>query len=249
MNTGPKMAILATVVLVGAVGIEIAVIHHRNNEEMVVKPQYEEPKLSDDDAVFLRKLRPDSLKDLRAMVGTTVWMSAGGQMDYYREAGNHVDYAKPVGAMAGVTPMKLTGVFEQVAPKTGRAVFRIAGGQKHVLMVFTLPDSSDPKTLYAMPVGNYDNGSYTFYTDEIFFYDDPHVLFKFWGPQMWALIDKHQVVTGMSEHQVMMSIGEVMKPSSDDEGNRTVVYDNDGHPVTIEYRKDKAVSITQGGDL
>ena len=250
MNTGPKIAIGATIVLLAAVGIEVAVIHHRNNEDApVAKSPYAEPKLTEDDSVFLRKERPDSLKDERALIGTTIWVSAGGQMDYYADSGKHVNYAKPVGSLAGATPLVIKDVFEQVAPKTGRAVFRIPGGEKHVLLAFTMPQSSDPKALYAVPVGNYDNGSYTFFTDEIFFYDDPHKLYAHWGAATWALIDKHQVALGMSENQVMMSVGQVMRPSSDDSGNRTVVYDNDGHPLTVEFEKDKAVKITPGGEV
>ncbi|MES2391357.1 MAG: hypothetical protein V4555_06940 [Acidobacteriota bacterium] len=248
MNSGMKLALGGTVVLLAAVGIELAVIHHRNNEEAPVKV-VEVAKLNPDDAVYPRKLRQDSMKDMKAMVGTTVWMSAGGQMDYYVDKGNHVDYSKPLGTVPGATEMKIVGVFEQVAPRTGRAVFRIAAGQRHVLLAFTMPKGTDPKAVYAFPVGNYDNGAYTIYADDILFYDDPHVLYKHWGPEMWAQVDQHKAVLGMSEAEAMMSLGEVTKPSSDDRGNRSVVFENDGHALTIVFRNDKAVSITPGGSL
>jgi hypothetical protein len=248
MTSGLKFALGGTAVLLAAVAIELAVIHHCNNEEAPVKVA-PVVKMNPDDEVYPRKLRQDSMKDMRAMIGSTVWMSAGGQMDYYVDKGNHVDYAKPVGTIPGATEMKIVGVFEQVAPKTGRAVFRIAGGERHVLLAFTMPKGTEPKTVYAFPVGNYDSGSYTMYADDILFYDDPHGLYKHWGPQMWALVDQHKVVVGMSEREAMMSIGEVTKPSSDEEGNRTVVFDNDGHPLTIVFKDDKAVSITPGGEL
>ena len=76
---------------------------------------------------------------------------------------------------------------EQVAPKA--ATFRIPGGDRQVLLVFTMPN--DPKE-YAVPVGYRAGGDYTFYTDEIFFYDDPHVLYKHWGPEIWKAVDSHR---------------------------------------------------------
>lgn len=246
MSNGKKIALAFTGLMLALVGLRIYLIHRANNEDVPLKAKAEVPKLSDDDAVYPRKLRPDSLRDLRAMIGTTVWMSAGGQMDFYRDSGKHVDYAKPVGAVEGATPMLIRDVFEQVAPHSGRAVFRIPPGQKHVLLAFTMPNSADPKTLYALPVGNYDDGSYNLHTDEIFFYDDPRVLYKHWGAETWAHIDKHEIVPGMSENQVMMSVGEVMTPHSDSVGNRTVDYDHNGHPVTVTFENNKAVKITPG---
>jgi hypothetical protein len=194
--------------------------------------------------VFLRKQRPDSLKDERALIGKTIWVSAGGQMDYYKATGKHVDYEHPVGVLLGAEPLVIKDVFEQVPPKTGRAVARISAGQRHVLLAFTMPKSADANTVYAVPVGNFGNGSYTFLTDEIFFYDDPHGLYKHWGPEMWAHIDKHEAVPGMSENQAMMALGQVIEPHGDKPGDRSVTFNNNGHPVTIEFEGGKATKIT-----
>jgi hypothetical protein len=247
MQTGAKVGLGVTAVLLLAVGVRVGLIYKANHEEMpVAKSPYAEPKLTDDDAVFLKKERPDSLKDERALIGKTIWVSAGGQMDYYRDTGKHVDYSKPVGTLLGAEPLVVKDVFEQVPPKTGRAVARISAGQRHVLLAFTMPKSADPGVLYAVPVGNYNDGAYEFLTDEIFFYDDPHVLYKHWGPEMWAHVDKHEAVLGMSENEAMMSLGQVINPHGDTVGERSVTYDNDGKPVTIEFEKNKAVKITPG---
>jgi hypothetical protein len=244
LENGAKIGLGVTAVMVLAIGVRVALIYHANHSDgPPVKNAYEKPKLTDDDMVFLRKQRPDSLKDERALVGTTIWVSAGGQMDYYPYASHHADYAHRAGTLAGATPMLIKDVFEQVAPHSGRPVARIPAGQKHVLLAFTLPQSPDPKKEYATPIGFYENGNYTFFSDEIFFYDDPRVLYKHWGTEMWAHIDKHEAVPGMSENQAMMSLGQVIVPSSDNFGNRTVKYDNDGHPVKIEFENNKAVSV------
>ncbi len=245
MQKGPKIAIATTAVMVLLVGVRVGLIYRANHEAAPVrKNPYADVPVDPDDNVFLRKKYPDSLADQRSLIGQTLWVSAGGQMTYYTDKGNRVDYAKPVGDLPGATPLLIKGVFEQKAPASGPAVFRIPAGERQVLLAFTLPSSSSPSTLYATPVGDFENGSYNFVNDQVFFYDDPHKLYSFWGPAMWSTIDKHQAVLGMSENQAMMSLGEVTRPDSDNPGNRTVVFNNDGHPISIVFVNNKAVKIT-----
>jgi hypothetical protein len=250
MTRGLKIALGATAALVVAIGVEALWLHHRNtvdeNTPVVRKDAYPKSTLTEDQAVFLRKERPDSLKDERELIGKTIWVSAGGQMDYYKDTGKHVDYAKPAGVLQGAEPLIVRDVFEEKAPANSRAVFRIAPGQRQVLLAFTMPNSTDAKQMYAVPVGNFDDGVYNFFTDEIFFYDDPHVLYKHWGPEIWAHVDKHEPVLGMSENQAMMALGQVITPHGDNVGDRSVSFDNNGHPVTIDFQNNKAVKITPG---
>ena len=245
MQTGPKVAIGVSLLFVVAIGVRIGLIYKANHELMKVPPNpYADRKVDPDDLVFLRKQRPDSIADERALIGKTLWVSAGGQLDYYADKGKHVDYAHPVGTLLGATPLVVEDIFEEKAPATGAAVARIPAGEKHVLLAFTLPNASDPKTEYATPVGDYADGRYTLLNDEIFFYDDPRQLYKHWGAATWAHIDRHEVVPGMSENQTMMSLGQVMKPDSDNTGDRDVTYDNNGHPISVQFEHNKAVKIT-----
>jgi hypothetical protein len=245
MSNPAKFMIGGTIVLLLAVAIRIGLIYKANHEDGPPPKVAEVPTMTDDEAVGynLRKLRPDSLKDVRDLIGKTLWVSAGGQMDFYHDTGNHVDYAHPVGTLQGAVPMIIKGVFEQIAPKTGRAVARIGPGQRHVLVAFTMPKSDTPTALYATPVGYFDAGRYTLYDDQLFFYDDPHELYKHWGADMWSHIDKHEAVLGMSENQAMIALGQVMDPHGDESGNRTVYFDNNAHPVAIQFRDGKAVKI------
>ena len=248
MTKGLKIALGVTAAFVAAIGVQVLWLHHRNvvdeNTQVPRRDEYVKSALTEDQAVFLRKQRPDSLKDERELIGKTIWVSAGGQMDYYKDTGTHVDYAKPVGVLLGAEPLVIRDVFEEKAPPNSRAVFRIAPGQRQVLLAFTMPNSSDSKAMYAVPVGNFDEGVYNFFTDEIFFYDDPHVLYKHWGPEMWAHIDKHEPVLGMSENQAMMALGQTITPHGDNVGDRSVSFDNNGHPLTIDFEHNKAVKIT-----
>jgi hypothetical protein len=240
MTSGTKWALGITGVMVLTVGIELLYLHHeRNSPGKVVAPE-EYGKVDPDELVFLKKERPSSLADLKDLFGKTVWVAAAGQMDYYPYAAHRADYAKSAGTLLGAEPLAIKDAFEQVAPKT--ATFRIAGGDRQVLLAFTMPKSADPAKEYAVPVGYQQGKDFTFNTDDIFFYDDPHKLYD-WGPKVWQAIDAHQVMPGMKEREVQLSLGEVAHYSSDAYGNRTVVYANVGHPISVTYVDNKVTEF------
>ena len=237
MENGTKAAIAASVVLVLAVGVRVGMIYRERNAPVVVKAP-EREVIADDDLVFLKQKRPSSMADIKDLFGTSVWVSAGGQLDYYPVVGKTVQYGKSAGTLLGAEELQVKGAVEQVAPKA--ATFRIPGGDRQVSLVFTLPGSAKE---YAVPVGYRQEGQYTFYTDEIFFYDDPHVLYKHWGPEVWKAVDAHQVLLGMNERQVELSLGQVSKSTSKDYGNRMVVFANMGKPLAVTFVKNKVTAF------
>src|ERR1700757_1994302 len=161
MKNGAKAAIGATAVLILAVGGQLLWLHHERNAPVAVKAP-EREVIAEDDLVFLKKKRPDTLKDVKELDGSTLWVSAGGQLDFYPYVGHAVQYGKSAGTLLGAEALVVKDIVEQVAPKA--ATFRIPGGDKQVSMVFTR--ANDPKE-YAVPVGYRQDGQYTFYTDEI----------------------------------------------------------------------------------
>jgi hypothetical protein len=241
MENGKKAALGGTLVFLAVVGVRVGMIYRERNapEAPVAQPARE--KISDDDLVFLKKKRQDKMEDTKDLVGQPLWVSAGGQMDYYPASGKHVDYSKTTGTLLGAEKLNVKGFTEQVAPAS--ATHRIPGGDRQVLMLFTLPGSDAPEKVYGVPVGYHENGLYTFYLDEIFFYDDPHDLYRHWGPEVWKAIDEHQVILGMSERQTQMAFGQVSKSLSNDYGNRLVVYANLGKPIAVTFVKNKATAF------
>jgi hypothetical protein len=242
MKAGVKVALGGTAAMLLAVGIELAYLHHERNKPWAPPgASTAERKIDPDDLVFLKKERPDSMADIKEFYGKTLWVSAGGQMDYYSYAAHHANYAKIAGTLLGAEPIVVKDAFEQVAPKA--ATFRIPGGDRQVLLVFTLPNSPDPAKEWAVPVGYQEGKLFTFFTDEIFFYDDPHELYKSWGPQIWQAVDSHQVILGMNERQVQMALGQVSKSLSNEYGNRLVIYANMGKPMAVTFVKNKVTAF------
>jgi len=243
MTTGKRTAIGITLALLLALAIRVEVIHHDRNASAPAAPAAT-ATLDPDEVVFLKQQRPSSLADVKQLIGATVWVSAGGQLDYYPCAGHRANYAHSAGTLLGAEPLTIKDAFEQVAPKS--ATFRIRGGDRQVLLAFTMPKSADPAKLYAVPVGYKQGEDYTFANDEIFFYDDPHVLFQHWGPKVWQAVDAHQVILGMNERQVGLALGQLTLNQGKDYGNRTVVYDNLGKPMAVTFVNDQVTEFHHG---
>ena len=66
---------------------------------------------------------------------------------------------------------------------------------------------------------------------------------NYWGAKIWQAIDAHQVVLGMNERQVSLSLGQVSKSTSQDYGNRMVVYDNLGKPMAVTFVGDRVTAF------
>ncbi len=246
MDTGKKVAIGATLVAVMAVGIRFGLlVHQRHVDEAAPVANHADDwkKGTNQDAlVFLKKKRPSNLKDVKQLAGTRIWVSAGGQMDYYPVVGRRAVYTRSAGTLLGAQAMDVKDAIEQGGAPKG-ATFRIPGGDKQVLLIFTLPQGSDPARQFAVPVGFKPGADYTFYTDELFFYDDPHELYKHWGPKVWDAVDRHEAILGMSEAEVQLALGQVSKSVSQEYGNRLVVYSNLGHPKAVTFVKDQATAV------
>jgi hypothetical protein len=238
MDSKLKVSLGVTVLLLAVIGIRIGLIY-RQRQEVEHPAETVQTRTPPDELVPVRKLFPDSLADAKALIGKPLWVNAGGQMDYYPYSAHHADYRHAAGTLLGAERIDIQDAFEQVAP--GDLALRIPDGDRQVLLAFTRPN--DPKK-YAVPVAYKEGKVYHFYTDDIFFYDDPHQLYSFWGPAIWAAVDRHQAIPGMSEHEVQMALGQVSTPEGNDYGNRSVTYYNLGKPFRVTFDHDKATTVT-----
>src|SRR5258708_39970397 len=103
MKNGAKAAIGATAVLILAVGGQMLYLHHERNAPVAVKAP-EREVIAEDDLVFLKKKRPDDLKDIKELNGSTLWVSAGGQMGVFSYGGHAAQDGKRGGALVGGGP-------------------------------------------------------------------------------------------------------------------------------------------------
>lgn len=246
MTSGKKIALGLTAAMLLAFGIEVAYIHYERSRPYQAPAQPDYGPTDPDDLVFLKRKHPETVNDLKDLNGVTVWVQAGGQMEYFAATGHHADYAKLAGLLRGAEPLKIVDSFQQKRP--GSAATRVPPGDSQVLLAFTMPKSSDPAKLYAAPVGYRDGTGFTFFTDDIFFYDDPHQLYSDWSPEIWSAIDSHQAIPGMNQRQVSLALGAVARMKSGSYGDGEMVYANDGHPTAVTFVRNRVTAVRPGAE-
>lgn len=209
-------------------------------------PKKAEPTYStnNDDYVLIRKIVPYSLGSAKKeLVDKPVWVKSGSQIPYYRyDSGSHSVNFKQVGVLPSLAKLQVTDVVlarKPVTPKPGEVVVV----HKEIMAVFNM--AGEPGS-YAASIGSNTGDDYTFTANDLLFFDDPHVIYKHWPPEIWSAIDRHEAITGMSELQASFALGGAGGSDSDRVGNRAIEFENGGKPVTVTFEKNKAVKITPG---
>lgn len=234
-----NLLFVLTVLSLIAVSVRIYLIHRERVEADKPAAAAAAPSYTDDQMILPRHLHQTDVKDAKELNGKRIWVFAADQLNAFPATPTHMDYAHPGPLLLGAEPLDVVNFIEGKAPES--AFSRVPKGDGQVFMLFHR--ANDPGKLWGTPVGYKEGKFYTFYLDECFFYDDPHTLYKHWGDARWKAIDEHRAEKGMSEMQAQLALGQVSKPGPGTLGNRTVVYDNEGKPVTMTFVKDKAVSI------
>lgn len=235
-----QFIIVLTIVLVGIAAVRFFLIYRERQEANKPAAAAAEPNYTADQMVYPRHLHQTDMKDARELDGKPLWVAAGGQLNAYPATPAHMDYAHPGPLLLGAERIDVVNFIEGKAPAS--AFSRVPKGDGQVFMLFHRKD--DPEKLWGMPVGYKDGKLYTFYLDTAFFYDDPHDMYKHWPPEIWKAIDEHRVIKGMNELQTNIALGQVARDGQGSPGNRTIVFDNNGHPVTVTFVKDKATDIS-----
>src|SRR5579859_29035 len=215
-------------------------------------PKKNEPTYSSnqDDYVIARKIVPYDLNSAKKELdGKAVWVKVGDVIPYYRydAAAHSVNFSHQAGLLPSMAKLQVKDVVlarRPVALKPGQ----ISVVQKDIMLVFEKPGEPG---LSAASIGTNTGDDYTFIVNnagvnDLFFFDDPHELYKHWPTDVWSAIDQHQVKEGMSELQAGFAAGPPEASDSDKVGDRTIEFANGGKPVTVTFEKGKAVKIAQG---
>jgi hypothetical protein len=199
-------------------------------------PQRKKDTLDADYYVTPRKLYAYDLAGVqKELTKSPVWVRTGYGTFYYPFdlPAKHADFAHDAGLLGPLERLQITSVVMDRAPK--------APGQKQIMAVF----SKDNKH-YAFPIGAQQGSDFTLYVNDMLFLDDPHGMYKHWAPEVWDAIAKHEVRPGMNELQAACSVGLGLLEGSGTGEERTLHYANGGLPLTVTFRKGKAVEIKKG---
>jgi hypothetical protein len=233
-----QKASLITLISFAIGGIYLfSVWQHRRNPGVVPESSREQ-NLTPDDVAVVRMMFPTSFDDALKLQGTSVWMKNGYTMPYYAFEGGRVVFAKRVGLIPSARRLDIKKAIKATPP--AQVDDGISHGSRQVFAVFTLPGNA---AQYATAIGVIDGTQDSYFSDVLFYYDDPHTIYDNWPKDVWAAIDAHQVKPGMSELQTRMSIGQKTQTDGSSEGNHTVTYDQAGKQWTITYVNNRATSI------
>ena len=233
-----KIFAITTLATLTIGGIYLYSVWKHRQAPGVPGPNQARQTLSDDDLAVVRALFPGHFDDLRQLEGTAVWMKNGYTMPYYPFAAGHVDFARRVGLIPATQRLEIKKIVKAAAP--AKEDDGIAHGSRQAIAVFALPGSEG---LFATPIGVIEGNQEAYFTDVLFFYDDPHGIYDHWPKDVWTAIDAHQVKAGMSELQTRMAIGQKMHPDGSEEGDRTVTYDQDTKHWTVTFQKNRATAV------
>jgi hypothetical protein len=237
MKNWQKAAIMTLITLtIGGIYL-LVVFEQRRNSGVNSQNTQQQPE-SPDDVAEVRMMFPTTFDDVLKLQNTSVWMKNGYTMPYFPYEGGRTVFAKSVGVIPSAQRLDIKKVIKAAAP--AQVDDGISHGTRQVFAVFALPGGA---ALYATAIGAIDGSQEEYFSDILFFYDDPHTIYDNWPKNVWAAIDAHQVLPGMSELQTRMSIGQKTQSDGSSEGNRTVTYDQAGKKWTVTFVNNRATTI------
>jgi hypothetical protein len=239
---------ITILIFVVAGGAEVAYLMWSRRDTSTPKKQEPSYSSNQDDYVTPKKIVPYNLESAKKeLAGKPVWVKSGNQIPYYKVAGKTVNFSHQAGLLPPTQKLQVKDVVLErrpVALKPGQ----VAVVQKDIMIEFEKPDEPG---LYAASIGTNTGDDFDFTTNsatinDLFFFEDPHELYKHWPADVWSAVDQHQVKEGMSELQASFAVGARGASDSDKVGERTIEYENAGKPVTVTFEKGRAVKVTPG---
>jgi len=228
---------IALGLVVVIVGVRAGYILYQRHEENLAAEKQEQAKKAGysnaDYYVVPKKLHPFDLKSAQQLTQQPVWVKEGYRYTYYRYVPvvKSVYFAHEAGLLGPLERLEIKDVMSVAAP----------GGRKQVVATFEKDGHS-----YAVPVGFETEGQYKIYSDEMFFVEDPHELYKHWPGDVWQAVAQHEVKPGMNELQADFAVGMGALDAGSSSGERTLRYPNGGKPVVVIYRDGKAAEVKPG---
>jgi hypothetical protein len=227
---------LALTMAVVVAGLRAGYILYQRHQENLAAEKAKQAKnggySNPDYYVAPKKLHPYDLTSARQLTQQPVWVKEGYRYTYYpyNVAAKRTDFGREAGLLLPIERLEIKDVLLEASP----------AGRRQMMAVF----QKDGKS-YSVPIGFESEGQYKIYSDEMFFVEDPHELYKHWPADVWQSVEQHEVKPGMNEMQADFAIGMGI-PDSGNSAEKTVRYPNGGKPLVIIYRDGKAAEIKPG---
>lgn len=231
-----KIQIALALALVVAAGRAAYIIYQRHEDYVASQKQQQAKTVGYSNADYYvtpKKLHPYDLESARQLTQQPVWVKEGYRYTYYRYVPvvKSVDFKHDAGLLGPIERLQIKDVLAVAAP----------GGRKQVVATFDKDEHS-----YAVPIGFESDGQYKIYSDEMFYIEDPHELYKHWPEDVWQAVAQHEVKPGMNELQADFAVGMGVPDAGATSEAKTVHYPNGGKPLVVTYQDGKAAEIRAG---
>jgi hypothetical protein len=200
---------------------------HEANVAFQARQQAKDAGYADADwYVAPKKLHPYDLKSAKQLTQQPVWVREGYTYTYYPYNAGAANFAHEAGLLGPLQPLQIRDVVTANSSK-GR----------QVVAVFQENGSG-----FAVPIGVQTANDFRIDSDDMFFIEDPHEMYKHWPAEIWKSVDAHEAKVGMKELQVDFAIG-IGVPDGSTPGERTIHYANGGKPMVVTFEGGKAVKV------
>ncbi|HEY6764721.1 MAG TPA: hypothetical protein VI386_08110 [Candidatus Sulfotelmatobacter sp.] len=233
---GRQRVQLALGLAIAVAGLRAGYILYQRHEENLAaqkKVQIQNAGYANKDYyVTPKKLYPFDLKSAKQLTLQPVWVKEGYRYTYYPydSVVKRADFEHETGLLGPIERLEIKDV----------AILSGPGGRQMAALF-----QKDGKS-YALPIGLERQGQYKIYSDEIFYIEDPHVLYKHWGADVWQAVEQHEVKPGMNELQADFAVGMGVPDAGPSSDEKTVRYPNGGKPLVVVYHGDKVVEAKMG---
>jgi len=227
---------IALALAIVVAGVRAGYILYQRHEDYVAAQKQQAAKSAGysnaDYYVTPKKLYPYDLKSAKQLTQQPVWVKEGYRYTYYPydAARKRTNFAHEAGLLLPIERLEI----KDVMPDS-------AAGKRQLIAVF----QREGKT-YAVPIGFEADGQYKIYSDEMFYVEDPHDLYKHWPADVWQAIAQHEVKPGMDELQADFAVGMGVPDAGSSSDGKTVRYPNGGKALVVIYRGGKAEEIKAG---
>jgi hypothetical protein len=235
-DTKKKIQIALALAVVIAAGRAGYILYQRHEDYVAAQKRQEAKNAGYSNADYYvtpKKLHPYDLSSAKQLTEQPVWVKEGYRYTYYRYVPvvKTVDFKHEEGLLGPIERLQIKDVLAVAAP----------GGRKQLVATFDKDGHN-----YAVPIGFESDGQYRIYSDQMFYIEDPHDLYKHWPADVWQAVAQHEVKPGMNELQADFAVGMGVPDAGASSEEKTVRYPNGGKPLVVTYQDGKARDIRAG---
>src|SRR5579863_1313015 len=228
-----QLALLAALVVAS---IRAGVIFYERHEDRVAVEQQKKAHdvgySNPDYYVSPKKLYPYDIKSAKQLTQQPVWVREGYHYAYYLydRATKRVDFSHEAGLLGPIEKLAIIDVVMATPPGTA--------DKRQVMAVFEKEGKN-----YVVPIGYEADSEYKIYSDDMFFVEDPHELYKHWPADVWQSVEQHEVKPGMNELQTDFAVGMGIPDAGGNSDEKTVRYPDGGKPLVVVFHGDKVAEV------